>query len=84
MRRPLSYFTAFVMFLMLMLTLAAPVSERRVKAQGKTLQEKCDECVLRVQERFDQCLAVHGQDHLPCYDQFNEGIVNCYRNFCEQ
>ena len=84
MKRPLSYFTLFVMCVMLMLTLAAPVAKRNVKAQGKTLQEKCDECVLRVQERFDQCLAVHGQDHLPCYDQFNEGIVICFRNFCEQ
>ena len=84
MRRPLSYFTAVVMFLMLTLTLVAPVSERRAKAQGKTLQEKCDECVLRVQQRFDQCLATQGENHQPCYDQFNEGIVICYRNFCEQ
>jgi len=84
MRRPLSYFTAAVMFLMLMLTLAAPVGERGVKAQGRTLQEKCDDCVFRVNERFQQCLAVHGENHLPCYDQFNEGIVICFRNFCEQ
>ena len=84
MRRPLSYFTAVVMFLMLILTLAAPVGDRGVKAQGKTLQEKCDDCVLRVQQRFDQCLAVQGENHQPCYDQFNEGIVICFRNFCEQ
>ena len=84
MRRPLSYFTAVVMFLMLTLTLAAPVGEREVKAQGKTLQEKCDDCVIGVNQRFEQCVAVHGEQHIPCYDQFNEGIVICYRNFCEQ
>ncbi len=81
MRKPL--FTAFVIFFLMMLTLSVPV-ERRAKAQGQTLQEKCDDCMLRVQARFEQCLAVHGQDHIPCYDQFNEGVVICFRNFCEQ
>ena len=84
MRKPLSYFTAVVMFVMLMLVLSAPVAERRVQAQGQTLQEKCDECMLRVQSRFEQCLAVHGENHIPCYDQFNDGVVICFRNFCEQ
>ena len=83
MRKPLSYFTAGVMFFMLLLTLSVP-TERAVKAQGKTLQEKCDDCSIRNNERFEQCLAVHGQDHIPCYDQFNEGVVICFRNFCEQ
>lgn len=84
MRKPLSYFTAGAMFFMLMLTLSVPSTERAVKAQGKTLQEKCDECSIRNHERFEQCLAVHGQDHIPCYDQYNEGVVICHRNFCEQ
>jgi hypothetical protein len=84
MRKPLSYFTAGIMFLMLMLTLSTPVAERRVKADGQTLQEKCDACSIRNNERFEQCVAIHGQDHIPCYDQYNEGVVICYRNFCEQ
>ncbi len=84
MRKPSSYFTAVVMFVMLMLALSAPVTERRAEAQGKTLQEKCDECTIRNNERFEQCLAVHGQNHIPCYDQYNEGVVICHRNFCEQ
>ena len=84
MRRPLSYFTAVVMFVMLMLTLSAPVGDRSVNAAGKTLQEKCDECSIRNNERFEQCVAIHGQEHIPCYDQFNEGVVICHRNFCEQ
>jgi hypothetical protein len=84
MRRPLSYFTAVVMFLMLMLVVFAPVSNHTVKADGKTLQEKCDECTVRNNAQFEQCVAIHGQDHLPCYDQYNEGVVICHRNFCEQ
>ena len=84
MRKPVSYFTAGVMFFMLMLVLSVPTTKRTVKAQGQTLQEKCDACTIRNNERFEQCLAVHGQDHIPCYDQFNEGVVICHRNFCEQ
>ena len=84
MRKPLSYFSAVVMFLMLMLALSAPVAERTVKADGQTLQEKCDDCMIRTNERLEQCVAIHGVDHIPCYDQFNEGVVICYRNFCEQ
>jgi hypothetical protein len=84
MRKPLSYFTAVVMFVMLMLILSAPVGERRVNAEGKTLQEKCDECSVRNNEQFQHCLAIHGEDHFPCYDQYNEGVVICFRNFCEQ
>ncbi len=84
MRKSLSYVVAVVMFVMLALPLGGPAAERGVKADGQTLQEKCDNCMQHVQQRFDQCLAVHGQDHIPCYDQFNDGVVNCFRNFCEQ
>ena len=83
MRKPLSYFTPVVMFVMLMLALSAPVAERKVKAAGD-LQEKCDDCSLRNNRQFEHCVAIHGVDHIPCYDKFNEGVVICYRNFCEQ
>ena len=84
MKKTISYFTTLVMFVTLVLALSAPVAERSVKADGQTLQEKCDACLIRINDRFEQCVAVHGQDHIPCYDQFNDGIVHCYRNFCEQ
>jgi hypothetical protein len=29
-------------------------------------------------------VAVHGEAEPRCYDQYNEGVVHCYRNFCEQ
>lgn len=84
MRKPLSYFIAGALFFMLVFTPSMPTAQRTVKADGKTLQEKCDECSIRNNRQFEQCLAIHGQDHIPCYDQYNEGVVICHRNFCEQ
>ncbi len=84
MRRFLSPFTAALAFCLLALVLSAPAAFNGARAEGKTLQEKCDECSIRNNEQFEHCLAIHGQDELRCYDQFNEGVVHCYRNFCEQ
>ncbi len=84
MRRLFSLFTAAIAFCLLALVLSTPAAFNGVRAEGQTLQEKCDECSIRNNERFEQCLAVHGQEELRCYDQFNEGVVICYRNFCEQ
>lgn len=84
MRKPLSYIIASVMFFMLIFTPSMPTAQRTVKADAKTLQEKCDECTIRNNRQLEQCVAIHGQDHIPCYDQYNEGVVICHRNFCEQ
>ncbi|HEX8072367.1 MAG TPA: hypothetical protein VF546_20645 [Pyrinomonadaceae bacterium] len=82
MRKHVTYLTAALLCCMLALAFA-PTNRLRT-AQADPPPERCNECVLHVQQRFDQCLAVHGQDELRCYDQYNEGIVQCYRNFCEQ
>lgn len=82
MRRLLRSLPAALVFVALALMLFQPNASRTVRAAD--LQEKCNNCMAHVQARFDQCLAVHGQDHIPCYDQFNEGVVICHRNFCEQ
>lgn len=84
MRNPLSFFIAGVLFFLLMFTPSLPTAQHTVKADRKTLQEKCDDCNFRNNQQFEQCIAIHGQDHIPCYDQFNEGVVICFRNFCEQ
>lgn len=84
MRKLLSYSIGVALFFTLMLSPLMPTAQRSVKADPKTLQEKCDDCMLRTQRQFEQCLAIHGQDHIPCYDQFNDGVVQCFRNFCEQ
>lgn len=82
MRKTFSYLTAGLIFFLLVLTLSAPIADRGVNAAD--LQEKCDDCNIRNNRQFEQCLAVHGQNELRCYDQFNEGVVHCFRNFCEQ
>lgn len=82
MRRIFAYFTAALIACALALALSTPMAVRTVKASD--LQEKCDDCTVRNAQRFEQCLAVHGQDELRCYDQYNEGVVHCFRNFCEQ
>jgi len=82
MRKSLTYFSAALVFCLLMLTFSLSSTTRIVKASD--LQEKCDDCTIRNARQFEQCLAVHGQDELRCYDQYNEGVVQCFRNFCEQ
>ena len=80
MRRTFTYFSTALVFFVLMLALFTPV--RRVKADPPP--ERCLECQAGVEARFEQCQAIHGTAEQRCYDQFNEGIVQCFRNFCEQ
>jgi len=83
MRRVLSSLSAALVFVALALALFQPYHAART-ARAADLQEKCDDCTIRNNQRFEQCLEVHGINHIPCYDQYNEGVVICYRNFCEQ
>jgi hypothetical protein len=82
MRRLIQSLSAALVLVALALVLFQPYKARTVRAAD--LQAKCDNCMANVQARFDQCLEVHGINHIPCYDQFNEGVVICFRNFCEQ
>ena len=82
MRRLMTSLSAVLLFVALALVLFQPYPARIVKAAD--LQEKCNNCLAHVQARFEQCTEVHGINHIPCYDQFNDGIVICHRNFCEQ
>jgi hypothetical protein len=76
-------FSAALIFFVLMLALSTSSTVRTVKASD--LQEKCDDCTIRNARQFDQCLATHPpSEQLRCYDQYNEGVVICFRNFCEQ
>ena len=82
MRRLMASLSAALCFVALALVLFQPYPAGTVKAAD--IHEKCLDCTVRNQARFDQCLEVHGINHIPCYDQYNEGVVICYRNFCEQ
>lgn len=82
MRRFLTSLSAALVLVALSLVLFQPDPTRTVEAAD--IHEKCLDCTVRNQQRFDQCLEVHGINHIPCYDRYNEGVVVCYRNFCEQ
>ena len=80
MKRILSSVSAALAFFALAFVLSQPAPV----AKAADINEKCQDCQLRVQQRFEQCQAVHGINEQRCYDEFNQGIVNCFRNFCEQ
>jgi hypothetical protein len=80
MKRILSYVSAALMFFALAFALCQP--SRTVRAAD--INEKCEDCQIRNNRQFEHCLEVHGINETRCYDDFNEGIVHCFRNFCEQ
>ena len=82
MKRIVSSLSALLVFLLVALALTQPYAGRTARAAD--IHEKCLDCSVRNQQRFDQCLAVHGINETRCYDQFNAGVVHCFRNFCEQ
>jgi hypothetical protein len=38
----------------------------------------------RVADHYNQCIATLGETDPRCGERFNQDIINCYRNFCEQ
>jgi len=82
MKRALSSLSAALLFVALALVLFQPQTARTARASD--IHERCEDCTIRNNQRSEQCLAVHAQDHTPCYDKYNEGVVICHRNFCEQ
>lgn len=82
MRRLMTSLSAALVLVALALVLFQPYPARTVKAAD--IHEKCNDCSVRNVQQFEHCLAIHGENELRCYDQFNEGVVHCYRNFCEQ
>jgi hypothetical protein len=82
MRRFVTSLSAVLVFVALALVLFQPYPTRTVRAAD--INEKCEDCTIRNAQQFDHCIAVHGQNEQRCYDQYNEGVVICFRNFCEQ
>jgi hypothetical protein len=82
MRKFFACFTAVLILCLLALALSTPVTVRVVKAAD--LQEKCDDCNRINFEQYEHCVAIHGLNEQRCSDQYNEGVVHCFRNFCEQ
>lgn len=82
MKRVLSSLSAALVFVALALALFQPQAARTAKAAD--INEKCNDCTARNAERYAQCIAVHGELGSHCGEQYNQGVINCYRNFCEQ
>lgn len=80
MKKTLAYFSAALIFFALLLVFSTSTSI--VKADPPP--QRCEDCMQNVQAHFDKCLAKYGQEHIPCYDEFNEGVVHCFAHFCEQ
>ncbi len=84
MRKPLAFFAlALICFV---LALAAPSPAARVAEAAEAAPDRCEDCMVNVFARYEQCLAQFGSDPRGqrCHDQYNEGVVQCFRNFCEQ
>lgn len=82
MKRIVSAVSAALFFVALALVLFQP--GRAGAARAADIFEKCEDCVIRNDRQFQQCQAVHGMAYQRCYDDYNEGVVFCYRQFCEQ
>jgi hypothetical protein len=81
MKRTLAYLATALAFCLLLLALSLP-SSRTVKAADDV--EKCNDCLQRVADHYNQCIATLGETDVRCGERFNQDIINCYRNFCEQ
>lgn len=82
MRRVLSSLSAALVFVALALVLFQPQATRTARAAD--INEKCNDCTARNAERYEQCIAIHGETDTRCGDHYNEGVIHCFRNFCEQ
>jgi hypothetical protein len=68
-----------MLVLLLSLAVSSPRSTRVVKAA-----DECEDCMMKVETAFEQCLSTLGQNAPQCYDLFNDGVVVCYATVCEQ
>jgi uncharacterized membrane protein len=82
MKRTFAYVSAALTFCLMMLALSLPATTRTVKAAD--INEKCNDCLARTAAHYNQCVATFGELDPRCGEHFNQDIIHCYRNFCEQ
>ena len=83
MRRPYAYFLAAVAFCVFMLALSLSFNTPTAKAGD--IHERCLDCSVKNFERYEACLAKYPvEEQQRCHDDYNEGVVHCFKNFCEQ
>ncbi len=77
MRKTFVSLTLAIAFCLLALVLSTPL------AAGQQ-PDPCVKCQGKVQQRLEKCEAKSGGPTLACYDEYNQGIVDCYATVCEQ
>ena len=82
MKRPFAYLSAALTFCLLMLALSLPQTTRTVRAAEDF--EKCNDCLARIAQHYNQCVAIFGELDPQCGERANQETIICYRNFCEQ
>ena len=83
MRKKLVSLTLAVVFCLLALVLSTPYTARTATAAPQQ-PDPCVKCQRKVQQRLEKCEAKSGGPTLACYDEFNQGIIDCYATVCEQ
>lgn len=81
MRRTFTYFSAALVFFVLMMCLSTPYTIRTVKADPT---DPCLKCLGKLQKEYEKCEAKYGGPNIVCDEQFNQGIIECYATVCEQ
>ena len=81
MRKTFVCLTLSIIFCVLAIVLSTPYATRTASAQQP---DPCNKCVAKVQQRLDKCEARSGGPTQACYDQYNQGISDCYATVCEQ
>lgn len=79
MKRILSSVSAALAFFAVVFALTLPAPT----ASAADINEKCNDCLARTQRQYEKCQEQFGFD-TRCDEQFNQDIIHCYRNFCEQ
>ncbi|HEX8458050.1 MAG TPA: hypothetical protein VF656_12190 [Pyrinomonadaceae bacterium] len=82
MRKTFVCLALAVIFCALALLVSTPYAGRTAHAAQQP--DPCVKCQSKVQQRLDKCEAKAGGPTLACYDEYNQGIVDCYATVCEQ
>jgi hypothetical protein len=79
MRKMFAFFTAAIIFCLLMLAFSLPATRT---AEAARPDQTCEHCQRKVGEKYEKCIAKNPSDPT-CGDEFNLGIVHCYATVCE-
>ena len=85
MRKTFVCLTLSVIFCLLAVVLPTPYAARTAAAAAAPQQpDPCVKCNAKVQQRLEKCEARSGGPTQQCYDEYNQGVVDCYATVCEQ